>query len=60
MKNLHVEEMGLIELSSKESKAIGGGLWWLAAIVIGGFAWGVANFVKDVVVNGEQFDMAKW
>lgn len=60
MKNLNVNEMGLVELTSKESKAINGGLWWLAAIAIGGFLWGAANFVNDVLVNGEQFDMKKW
>lgn len=63
MKNVNVSDFALTELSHKELReTTGGGLFAIfAAIVIAaGFCWGVANFVKDVIIEGEQFDMSKW
>jgi hypothetical protein len=55
-------ESGMKVLSVEETEMVGGGFWgWLAAgVILGGVLWGVANFVKDVIIEGEPFDMTRW
>lgn len=53
MKQLSIEQ---------QAKTTGGGLFGFLAlgVIAGLFVWGVANFVKDVIIEGEQFDMTHW
>jgi hypothetical protein len=63
MKNLNVEGMGLKEMDSNEMReTTGGGLFAAicAVIAVGVCLWGAANFVKDVIINGERFNMEQW
>lgn len=50
------------ELTTNELRqTTGGGIFgFIAGAIVAGFAWGVANFIKDVLVNGENFDMSEW
>jgi hypothetical protein len=62
MKNLDLNELGVQEMNfTMQSETNGGFLGLLAAgLIVAGVVWGAANFVKDVIVEGEQFDMTKW
>lgn len=62
MKKLNLESFGVQELNAKEMAEVQGGFlgFLLGAAVVGIALWGVANFVKDVLINGERFDMTEW
>lgn len=51
------------ELNEIELKAIEGGSIWgaiVAGILLAGVAWGIANFVHDVIIERQPFDMTTW
>lgn len=62
MKNLELEKFGLIEIEKEEHVKLNGGFLGivLGSIIVAGFLWGVANFVKDVLIEGEDFNMNEW
>ena len=62
MQTLELENYGTVEMNQNEMKEVDGGFLGivLAAAALGAFLWGAANFVHDVVINHEQFDMTEW
>lgn len=60
MKKLQLENLGVQELNEKEMKETNGGLWFLGALLGGVIAWTIANFVKDVIIDGEPLDITEW
>jgi lactobin A/cerein 7B family class IIb bacteriocin len=62
MQTLVLENYGTVEMNQNEMKEVDGGFLGivLAACALGAFLWGAANFVHDVVINHEQFDMTEW
>lgn len=61
MQNFDLISADLHELNEKEVAEVQGGfLGFLAAAVVWVVIWCVANFVKDVIIEGEQFDMTQW
>lgn len=62
MKKLELENFGVQELSAKEMEDVNGGFWgFLVGFAVAAVAlWGVANFVKDVIIEGEDFNMKEW
>ncbi|MCC5613295.1 hypothetical protein LC612_43110 [Nostoc sp. CHAB 5834] len=63
MQNFDLINADLQELNEKEAIEIEGGsfLGFLAAaVVVGAVVWGVVNFVKDVIIEGKQFNMSEF
>ena len=62
MKKLNLESFGVQEMNTKEMAEVQGGFlgFLLGAAAVGIALWGIANFVKDVLINGERFDMTEW
>jgi len=48
------------ELTTNELRETTGGGIFAALLIGAAFLWGAANFVKDVIVNGEKFDVTEW
>lgn len=62
MKNLELSNLGVVEIEKEEQVKLNGGFLGIvmAGLIVAGFLWGVANFVKDVIINREDFDMTRW
>ena len=62
MQTLELENYGAVELNHEEMQETDGGFLGLIGLGIaaGAFLWGAANFVHDVVINHEKFDMTEW
>nr|WP_321450117.1 class IIb bacteriocin, lactobin A/cerein 7B family [uncultured Carboxylicivirga sp.] len=60
MKNLN--DLGVQEMDAKELQKTDGGFLGIAvaALIGSGVAWAAANFVRDVIIKGEEYDPVNW
>lgn len=55
-----LKKMGVQELNFDEQKNLDGGFPIIGWFIAAGIVWAAANFVKDVIIEGTDYDCTSW